>query len=222
MKAETQPTDEDEPEAKTWKKIPSQVGQQLEHVKALIEKNPWDHEAREKLVKESMKSQDKVLIRAAFQGYLDQFPTNLRMWIKWIQYEKDSFDYDQIEKIFQECIKDVPCVELYSLYLEYIQHIHPTGNDDEEQEAQIVLTKTFDFILNVIGHDIESGPLWMEYIQFIKNLKVTSNYEEQQKMDHLRRVFHKAIYTPLHNIEDIWKEYDTFENNLSKLTVFYV
>ena len=38
-------------------------------------------------------------------------------------------------------------------------------------------------------------------------------------MDLLRKIFHKAIHTPIYNIEEIWKEYDSFENNLSKLTV---
>jgi cleavage stimulation factor subunit 3 len=45
-----------------------------------------------------------------------------------------------------------------------------------------------------------------------------STYEMQQQMDLLRKIFHKAIQTPLHNIETIWKEYDAYENSLSKLT----
>ena len=34
----------------------------------------------------------------------------------------------------------------------------------------------------------------------------------------MRKIFHKAVHTPILNIEEIWKEYDAFENNLSKLT----
>lgn len=37
-------------------------------------------------------------------------------------------------------------------------------------------------------------------------------------MDLMRKIFHKAVHTPIMNIEEIWKEYDSFENNLSKLT----
>jgi cleavage stimulation factor subunit 3 len=37
-------------------------------------------------------------------------------------------------------------------------------------------------------------------------------------MDLMRKIFHKAVHTPILNIEEIWKEYDAFENNLSKLT----
>lgn len=84
----------------------------------------------------------------------------------------------------------------------------------------------FEYVLNTVGTDKESGQLWMNYIQFVKSntvnlhlFKPASTYEVQQQMDILRKIFHKAIHTPLHNIELIWKEYDAFENNVSKLTV---
>jgi hypothetical protein len=37
-------------------------------------------------------------------------------------------------------------------------------------------------------------------------------------MDLLRKAYHKAIHTPIANIEEIWKDYDLFENSLNKLT----
>lgn len=43
--------------------------------------------------------------------------------------------------------------------------------------------------------------------------------EDQQRMDQMRKVYHRAISIPLNNIEQIWKEYDAFENGLSRLTV---
>jgi cleavage stimulation factor subunit 3 len=30
-------------------------------------------------------------------------------------------------------------------------------------------------------------------------------------------VYHRAIETPMHNLESIWKEYDAFENELNKV-----
>jgi cleavage stimulation factor subunit 3 len=203
-----------------WIQIPTQTGQKMEYYEQLIKKNKWDADARENLIKERLRTNDKVLIKQAFQSFLDQFPTCTRIWIKWIEYEKEQLDYDELEKIFQKSIRDVPVVELYIHYLEYIQHIHSPLNPtpEEQQEAQETITKAYDYVLNAVGTDKESGQLWMNYIQFVKNSAVSSSYEEQQKMDLLRKIFHKAIHTPIHNIEDIWKEYDAFENNLSKLT----
>jgi len=37
-------------------------------------------------------------------------------------------------------------------------------------------------------------------------------------MDAMRRVFQKAVCIPLNNIENIWRDYDSFENGLNKLT----
>jgi cleavage stimulation factor subunit 3 len=90
---------------------------------------------------------------------------------------------------------------------------------EEQMQAKETITRTFDYILNVVGADKESGTLWLKYLQFVKDGVTTSSYEEQQKMDHLRKIFHKAIQTPIRNIEEIWKMYDAFENGLNKITV---
>jgi len=37
-------------------------------------------------------------------------------------------------------------------------------------------------------------------------------------MDAMRRVFQRAVCIPLNNIENIWRDYDAFENGLNKLT----
>jgi hypothetical protein len=38
-------------------------------------------------------------------------------------------------------------------------------------------------------------------------------------MDLVRKTYHKAVSTPLNNVESLWKEYDSYENTLNKLTV---
>jgi cleavage stimulation factor subunit 3 len=37
-------------------------------------------------------------------------------------------------------------------------------------------------------------------------------------MDQLRKTYHRAIVIPLENIEKLWKDYDAFENGLSRMT----
>jgi cleavage stimulation factor subunit 3 len=43
-------------------------------------------------------------------------------------------------------------------------------------------------------------------------------YTEQLKMDAIRRTFHIAITMPINNVEALWKDYDSYENGLNKLT----
>lgn len=50
-------------------------------------------------------------------------------------------------------------------------------------------------------------------------LQCTTTWEEQQKMDALRKVYHRAVQIPLDNVEKIWQELEAFETNLNKITV---
>lgn len=38
-------------------------------------------------------------------------------------------------------------------------------------------------------------------------------------MDALRKVYHRAVQIPLENVEVLWKDYESFENGLNKITV---
>ncbi len=49
--------------------------------------------------------------------------------------------------------------------------------------------------------------------------QTNSTWEEQQKMDALRKVYHRAVQIPLENVESLWKELEAFENGLNRITV---
>ena len=50
-------------------------------------------------------------------------------------------------------------------------------------------------------------------------LQTRGTWEDQQKMDQLRKAFQRAVQAPLNSVEMIWQDYNAFENNLSKMTV---
>lgn len=113
------------------------------------------------------------------------------------------------------------------------------------------------YILTVIsndvltGADIASGPVWMDYISFLKSLPVclvnlpclvhflvhnlvplfisfgqiqlqTGNLQEEtHRMTNVRKVYQKAIVTPTHHIEQLWRDYENFENSVSRQLVIY-
>lgn len=81
-----------------------------------------------------------------------------------------------------------------------------------------VVRKSYEFALNHVGQDKESGEIWNDYIQFLKAGETSSTWEEQQKMDSLRKVYHRAVQIPLDNVERLWSELETFETNLNKIT----
>lgn len=99
------------------------------------------------------------------------------------------------------------------------------------------------------GADIASGPVWMEYIAFLKSLPVWKMFlpcsdfltfftiyqppshktilqaqttqEESQRMTAVRKVYQRAIVTPTHHIEQLWRDYENFENSVSRALVAF-
>lgn len=101
------------------------------------------------------------------------------------------------------------------------------------------------------GADIAAGPLWMEYIAFLKSLPVRdvslivqfalislpsvvsafvqfsykmvlqaqTSLEETQRMTAVRKAYQKAIVTPTNHIEQLWRDYENFENSVSRALV---
>lgn len=70
-----------------------------------------------------------------------------------------------------------------------------------------------------VGQDKDSGDIWKEYIDFLKSGTAGSTWEAQQRMDALRGAYHRAVVIPLENVEALWRELDSFETSLNKITV---
>ena len=70
--------------------------------------------------------------------------------------------------------------------------------------------------------DKDSGRIWQDFVQFIRNGPGTiggSGWQDQQKMDLLRKTYQRAICVPMSTVNVLWKEYDAFEMGLNKMTV---
>lgn len=95
-------------------------------------------------------------------------------------------------------------------------------NVDSSGSARATVSQAYDFVLANIGIDRDSGKIWQDYIQFIRSAPGSiggSSWQDQQKMDQLRKVYQRAICVPMSNVNDLWKQYDQFEMGLNKMTV---
>jgi cleavage stimulation factor subunit 3 len=118
-----------------------------------------------------------------------------------------------MEQIFKDVLPVSYSVALWNFYLDYVVQA--------QAQAPEVIQSAYEFALSQIGNDLESGGIWLAYIGFVKDGFTASTFEEQQKMETIRKLYQRAVKVPLSNIENIWKDYDTFENNLNKTTVIY-
>lgn len=135
--------------------------------------------------------------------------------------EIDSGRLTAAEHIFQKVLFSLPNLHLWSTYLSHVRRLNDVSQDASGQKRQVV-TSAFELVLEHIGMDKDSGYIWQDYIQFLKSKPGNvggSTWQEQQKMDQLRRAYQRAIKVPTQATQALWKEYDQFEMSINKLTV---
>jgi cleavage stimulation factor subunit 3 len=102
---------------------------------------------------------------------------------------------------------------LWRTYINYIITKYTLNGSVNNEEV----IAAFECTLTAVGLDSTSGPIWIDYLRFIKGQPTNSSIEESQKMEQLRRLFQRAVVQPLQNLEVIWKDYDAYENGLNKI-----
>jgi cleavage stimulation factor subunit 3 len=114
-----------------------------------------------------------------------------------------------------------PFVSLYSSYIDFIRRRFNLTNDQNGQSRQTII-QAYEFVLDQVGIDVDSGKLWIDYIELHKSgpgVLGGSNWQDMQKMDTLRKVYQRAISIPHGATLEIWRDYDRFEMGLNKVTV---
>ncbi|KAK3384974.1 hypothetical protein B0H63DRAFT_395673 [Podospora didyma] len=158
-------------------------------------------------------------LRLVYERFFAVFPQAADVWSGYLEMEMGFSNFPEAERIFGKCLLGTPNVNLWTKYLDYIRRRNDL-NDSSGQARQTV-TQAYEFVIDNIGLDKDSGKIWSDYIQFIKFGPGTvggSQWQDQQKMDQLRRAYQRAICIPMANVNTLWKEYDQFEMGLNKLT----
>ncbi|XP_020535637.1 cleavage stimulation factor subunit 77 isoform X3 [Jatropha curcas] len=147
-----------------------------------------------------------------YEQLLLLFPTAAKFWKQYVEAFMAVNNDDATKQIFSRCLLNCLHVPLWRCYIRFIRKV----NDKKGVEGQEETRKAFDFMLGYVGTDVASGPVWMEYITFLKSLPALNAQEESQRMTAVRKVYQKAIVTPTHHVEQLWKDYENFENSVSR------
>ena len=130
-------------------------------------------------------------------------------------------DFHRVEQVFERVLLQLPNLQLWSLYLDYVRRRHNLTTDTSGT-ARSVLSQTYEFVLQNVGIDKDSGRIWQDYVQFLRSGPGAvggSSWQDQQKMDQLRKAYQRAICIPTSAVNILWKEYDAFEMGINKMTV---
>eukprot|EP00249_Psilotum_nudum_P012644 c23898_g1_i2 orf=376-1161(+) len=152
---------------------------------------------------------------ALYEGLLSTFPTAARYWKAYVESQMIANNDDATKQIFSRCLLNCLHVDLWRCYIRFIRKV----NENRGVEGRDETKKAFDFMLGHIGMDVASGPVWLEYISFLKSAPAVTPQEESQRMTAVRKAFQKAILAPIHSVEQLWKEYESFENSVSRTLV---
>lgn len=181
-----------------------------------IDANPDDPEPHRKLIAELKKKEKVSDVRDAFNRFLVHFPTSATILNDFVDYELSQNNFQSVEQIFTKNLRKVTSLSFWRKYLDYVRRCQDVSTGGTR--AIEVITQSYEFVLAHVGYDIDSGPIWREFISFIKTKATSTSWEEQQKIDAARRTYIKAVTYPLTDVESIWKEYDHFENSVSRST----
>lgn len=147
-----------------------------------------------------------------YEKLLATFPTAAKYWKQYVEAYMAANDNEAAKQIFSRCLLSCLHISLWRCYINFIRRV----NDKRGSEGLEETKNAFDFMLNYVGNDVASGPVWMEYISFLKSMPVVTPQEESHRMTTVRKVYQKAILVPTSHVDQLWKDYDNFENSVSR------
>ncbi|PGH18115.1 hypothetical protein AJ79_00743 [Helicocarpus griseus UAMH5409] len=179
-----------------------------------------DTDAWLELIKEHRSRNKLDSAREVYERFFKVFPSAADQWVAYASMESEHNELYRLEQIFNKSLLSIPNVQLWSVYLDYVRRRNNLTTDTSGQ-ARGIISSAYDFALQNIGIDKDSASIWVDFIQFIRSGPGNiggSGWQDQQKMDLLRKAYQRAICVPTQAVNTLWKEYDQFEMGLNKLT----
>ncbi|KAJ3563456.1 hypothetical protein NPX13_g8191 [Xylaria arbuscula] len=178
-----------------------------------------DIEAWFALIEEQKRRHRIEETRNTYERFLKIFPKAAEVWVAYIELEMSLDNFTQAEGILQRVLVAMPHVQLWTAYLNYVRRMNDLN--DPSGVARQTVNAAYEFVLDNIGQDRDASTIWQDYIAFIKSGPGQlggTGWQDQQKMDLLRKAYQRAICIPMANLNIFWKEYDQFELGLNKMT----
>ncbi|CDF87963.1 BN860_18492g1_1 [Zygosaccharomyces bailii CLIB 213] len=201
------------PEKKNVNEVESGIRQK-------IEVNPADILAYLELVQYYESNDAFAEAREVYKKLHEKFPAYSPLWTLQLKGELQRDEFEFVEKMLAQCLSgelannDLP---LWSTYLDYVRRRNNliTGG----QEARAVVVKAFDLVMDKCAvFEPRSSQFWNDYLSFLEQWKPVNKWEEQQRLDMLRKLYKRMLSVPFDNIEKMWNRYTEWEQDVNSLT----
>jgi cleavage stimulation factor subunit 3 len=200
---ETQPNSQED--AST---APQEPVSEWDTLRKQLRDNPRDPDGWRRLVDLAEDSGELEKVKETYDGLLEVYPNTSSAQIAYLSH---FLSLQLAGGLFKRFLVPSPSVDLWKFYLTYVRRLNigPEARDNIRQ--------AYEFALNHIGQDKDSGEIWNDYIQFIKAGECSTTWDEQQKMDALRKIYNRAVQIPLDNVERLWHELEAFETGMNRI-----
>lgn len=176
-----------------------------------IMSDKYNVEAAEALANEALRLPISEAV-PIYEQLLTTFPTAAKFWKQFVEAHMAVNNDEATRQVFSRCLLNCLQVPLWRCYIRFIRKVNDKRGIDGQEETK----KAFDFMLNYVGADIASGPVWLEYLAYLKSLPAQRTLEESQRMTLIRKTYQRAIVLPTHHVEQLWRDYEGFENSVSR------
>uniref|UniRef100_A0A1I8A424 Suf domain-containing protein n=1 Tax=Steinernema glaseri TaxID=37863 RepID=A0A1I8A424_9BILA len=174
-----------------------------------VELNPFDVDAWNLLLREA---QGKPIenARAFYERLVAQFPNAGRYWKAYIEHEMRSKNFENVEALFAKCLVPVLNIDLWKCYLHYIRE-----TKGRLQSFRETMAKAYDFAIEKVGLDLNASSIYLDYIAFLRSVPAVGQYAENQRILAVRKVYQRAVVTPMLNLESMWLDYCAYEKSVN-------
>ncbi|CAD7699774.1 unnamed protein product [Ostreobium quekettii] len=209
---------------------------QVENLKTRLRENKYDVGAWEQLMghyRGGGNSRASFVERQeVYEELLAVFPTAAGYWKAYAEAAMAVNEHGRVKSIFSQCLLNCLNVDLWTTYLRFIKKVNQQKASANGVKEFKEVREAYEFTLDRVGQDINSGPVWQEYINFLQSPKPgtpaykalfadegIAGQEEAHRVTVLRRQYQRAVAVPTHRLDTIWKAYENFEKTGTSKTL---
>ena len=137
----------------------------LTNARKILRRNPYDASAWDVFFVEA-RGRPSVA-KDVYEEILRYHPRCVNAWIAYAQNAMEKKDDEAVSEIFSRCLRDVLAPELWLAYVNYAKATNENGTTEEGARA---IKAAFEYCVDHVGEDVESGKIWQEYVEFIKEV----------------------------------------------------
>lgn len=183
-----------------------------------VKQDPFNTEAWESLADVVIAGKNIRRIRSVMDRTLNKFPLASSYWVRYALLEDELGSTENVRIILRRSLELSFSVDVWKFYLTWLTRTTIKAQDKvlspaEIEKARIDMKDAFESAIEPhnIGWAMDSAPIWKMYFEFLEEMPEEETYDFTQKLDLMRKLYKRAVTIPIRGLEQVWKDYQTYE-----------